>query len=81
MTNEQVEHELEEALKKIEIIEHALGDKTHYRNRYIVGEEHKNYAMVTELAEAGYMEASCQVDELVMYRVTDKGKTIAFHGQ
>ena len=85
MTDDQIEYELETALKKIQILEHALGDKTHYRNYYVGSPEHKDWKMLKELEQAGYMEQDFLPhpanDYFCLFRVTEKGKTLAFCGE
>lgn len=85
MTDEQAVHELKRALEKIEIMEHALGNKTFYRNHYACGEGQDSYELVKELVDAGFMVQGNPIPEygqtkMHYFHVTEKGKVLAFHG-
>lgn len=65
----------------IGLIEHSLGNKTHYRNYFLAGDGHHDQPMLEELVELGLMtkrpapERSCGD---TLYHVTDEGKKLAF---
>lgn len=85
MNEETAKYELERALQKIEIMEHALGNKTFYRNHYACGPGADSFELIQELVESGFMEEGKKIadysnTQMRYYHVTDKGKSLVFHG-
>jgi hypothetical protein len=67
--------------RHIELLEHSLGDKTHYRNFFLASEGHSDSPQLEELVEMGLMVKKTAPEWLcgdTVYHVTDEGKKKAF---
>jgi F0F1-type ATP synthase gamma subunit len=66
----------------IELLEHALGDKNHYRNFFGTTKNSSDIKLLYELVDMELMEVTpapnWMVDDYLFY-VTDKGKNFAFN--
>jgi hypothetical protein len=72
------EHSIE---KHRHILEHALGNRSHYRNHFVSGPGAPDWGALLWLVEQGYMVKSFRswVPDPIFF-VTEKGKAEAFQG-
>lgn len=75
-----MENEITE--RHIRILEHSLGDNTHYRNHYCTGPESTDWDDLEWLEAHGYMtKRKYHFDEVgnsFIFHVTNKGKALCF---
>lgn len=67
--------------RQVEIMEHALGNETHYRNYYALYENSDNYELIEELVEHDLMYLSNGMpgmNTMMYFSVTEKGKDYCF---
>ena len=61
------------------IMEHALGNKNHYRNYYCAGPGHDAFDDLLNLVDGGYMiKTCCSFVPDFIFIVTEKGKRECF---
>ena len=67
--------------RHLELMEHSLGNDTHYRNYFLASDGHHDSKELEELVDMGLMVKRQATEWMcgdTLYHVTDEGKKLAF---